>query len=226
MQVCTYYYMHGRGKDPALLKNCLEYEVNRLILIYRYIKLILLVSQNKIAYCSAVEKSASLADIIHYVFQIEDKTLINYDVVWVNFFENAVKKMHHMNVKKEDNRTCWHTVIEDNRNNSTLNKQKQSDFQKLLVDVCYNFALESSIDGVYCAYDDSNREKIFVDAFVKRMDEYYDLYKDKVHYVNKAKIVELDEKDNLNWKRVVEIRKDILEYEKYKRESNRIKKLK
>lgn len=216
IQVCTYYYMLGIENDSALLKACLKYETERLLLIYRYVKLILLVSQEKTTDNDAVKKSTPYMEIMQAIFQIDRENLEKYDVRWEDLFVRAVEDLSSMKVALKDanSRSFWHNLIDKKRETDYPSQKRMRDFQKLLADVCYNFTLESSIDGVYCAYDDSDNE-IFVREFVCRMSDYYDLYRNKIHCVNQINNAEPVERDNLRWKQVAEVRKDVQEYEKH-----------
>ena len=188
--------------------------INELRIIYRYVNLILLVSREKTADNPPTDKAISFMEIMHAITAIKEKDLKKYDVRWWDNFKKAVCCLQSLELEIDESnknkRSCWYKLVEENEHSKEENLRN---FEKILIDICYNFTCESSIEGVVCSYYESEK---FVDDFVYRVNEYYSSLFDIPQTNGKE-----DKKEKLNWRRLVEIRRDVKDYESRGGESNK-----
>ena len=224
IQVCRYYYLKGIMDTPEKFKACLKYEIDRLQIIYRYVKAILFISEKKTLDNKALKTSTSYATIMDFILSGEiSKALKDLQSPWVKLFEDAVGEMRTIKdtyqwtsakIRKEksiNNRSVWHNLINSKRKTDQEDLTALRDFEILLADVCYNFTLESSIDGIECLFDkkDDKNKVEFIEDLIKRVDERYNVLFLKNYKIGNAHNVDVNKEECLNWKQLVEIREDV-----------------
>ena len=213
-EVCKYYYLKGMMQTPEKFRVCLEYEIRRLLLVYHYVKLILLLSESKTIDNEPMKNSTKFSTILKYVLDSRQELISETDhIEWKDSFEKAVQEMQ--NIFSEDssmqNRSIWYRKIDEQCKKQQISREVH-DFQILMVDICYNFTLESSIKGIDCAFDDDDKQG-FANEFVYRMNCYYKMYCEGIHKVGKFYKLDDDIEECWNWKQLAEIRKDVYKLE-------------
>lgn len=198
-------------------------EKKRLMLIYRYVKLILLVSQEKTADNAPAAQSTPFIDILHTMFEIGKEQLEKYHVNWLELYEEAVADLERMTIEEanQNKRSCWYDKIEEKREQDQQEQNRLRDFQKCLIDVCYNYTVQSSIEGVVCLYDMPEQKQKFMNEFVGRVDAYHQ----ELQQADEP-CAQTDHFGDLDWSLVVEIREDVQKYEERRKKWHLEEKLK
>lgn len=220
IQVCRFYESKGVLQIPEIFKTRLRYEINRLQILYRYVKLILLFSEKKTYDNRATTQSAKYEDIMDYI--LDEKTvraLSHEGLCYEKLYTRAVRDMrrvktqvecqNHIMSKKKilNNRSEWHNLIKQKRKKDGDELKELLDLEVMLIDICYNYTLESSIDGIECTFDKvvDGKRTDFVKDLANRVNEYcnrYFLQGDNLRKVN-------NKKEDLDWGRLAEIREDV-----------------
>lgn len=210
-----------RYSDPELMaeyisdleaKNGDVQEIKRLNMIYRYIKLILLVSRGKITKNASVEYSPSFSEILNRMCAIGRSELENYDINWLDMYEEAIFDLKNIEIEVEnqEKRSCWYDKIEELCSQDQTNRNLLRDFQKRLIDVCYNYTVEVSIGGItrLRKQTESNCSKsLLMQEYVERITTCYNEICDKNYIAVKA-----NNTKKVEWRLVVEIYEDVKEY--------------
>ena len=213
-------------KKEQLEQSGRAQEAKKVLLIYRYVKLILLVSQEKTKDNDAVENSTPYIDIMHALLQTDPNLPSVQEKPWADLFAEAVRRMRNMESKVENvnQRSSWYGQVDQQRETDPSIDKTLCEFQKLLADVCYNFTLESSANEVPCVFDD--QKESVADVFVNRMNDYYQLYTEQIHCVDGPGNVQPKQKVDPDWSLVVEIREDMQKYGERRKKWHLAEKLK
>lgn len=199
-------------QDVNALRERLMEDMERLNLIYRYMKLILLISQEKTSDNGPVAFSTSFSTVLQRILNLDTKQVAQCGVKWAVLFGEAVEEMK-KGPQEENKRSSWYQVIDTWRVHEDKDDRIRHDFEELLIDLCYNYTLESSIEGVASACDLS-QENTFFSSFLEHMDVYYENYCEGIHKVQDSKEEEnLGQTVSLDWQLVVDIRRDICAFD-------------
>lgn len=209
---CSYYIWVEDATTQGSIRKKFDDEINRLRFAYRYVKLILLISQEKTADNGPVENSTGFTDILQRIFGISGKDLPTADIAWSPIFYEATAEMRQIVMPEADKRSNWYSKIDELRKKGGEMAEDRYAIEELIIDICYNYTLESSIDGVKSLSDDGYEN--FLPDFISQIDKYYQEYKSGIHklHCDREEMIN-DSPVLLDWKLAVDIKKDIQRFE-------------
>lgn len=217
-QVCKYYDSKGMIQTPEKFRVCLKYEIDRLLLIYRYAKLILFLSESKTVANEPVKNATELSAILEYVINVLPEAISTTHVGWKSTFKMAAQELRKIFTDNSSvkSRSTWYDKIDEECSKQQISDEVH-DFEILVVDVCYNFTLECSIKGIDSTFDYSDKKR-FNDDFINRMNCYYKMYCHGIHKVGKFYKLDDDQKESWNWKQLAQIRDDVYKLDHSKKQ--------
>lgn len=203
-------YKTKNGKTLDFIEN----DIKRLHLFYKYVRLILLVSQQKLAHTTSLRVKEG-RDFISNINRAVDNFTSNKckydDKEFKDLYDVAIKDIDSNRKEKKNNRSRWYTTCIEESHQTNIDALA---LEEMIIDICYNFTCQFSISGID-SEELINDEDKFCDKYFKELYAYYLTYKNHSHSIHSV-IEKVDEDlkplQDIEWDVAYDIRRDVESY--------------